>query len=340
MNQRMQKVPRRNRLQLALALAALVAGSAATGASPGLPDGPPLTPDSLTPSSGAWFGAHVHKRTEKTEYDAVLALEREVGRKFAIDNHYEHWVDPTFKEEPLDLAAGRIPLVSWPSGSWPNGIDATAILSGSQDARIKFAADGLKALGKQVLLRFAYEMDHGPGSGRYIGPPSVFIPAWRHVHDLFVSEGATNVKWVWCAVSHNFANGTAQTYYPGDAYVDWIAADGFSFWPVQQTTKGTWRSLQEIYTDFYAWGATKAKPLMIASTGVQEDPGRPSRKAQWFQDATTTLKTWPRLKALVYYNATITGINGKAYFYADSSPTSLTAYTKMGADPYLNPPVP
>src|SRR5207302_1050171 len=224
------------------------------------------------------------------------------------------------------LAAGRIPMVSWPSGSWPNGVDANAILSGSQDAQIKFAADRLKALGGPVLLRFAFEMDHGPGNRRYIGPPSVFIPAWRYVHDMFVKEGATNVRWVWCAVAGNFWNGTAQSYYPGGAYVDWIAADGFSFWPVQQTPKNTWRSLQEIFTNFYTWGATKGKPLMIASTGVQEDPSQPSRKAQWFQDATNTLKAWPRLKAFVYYSSPIVVPGGTAVFYADSSSTSLTAY--------------
>ena len=321
-------------------LAALALGSAASAAVSGVGDQPAIGSQSLVPLTGAWFGAHVHKRTEKTEYDAVLALEQKIGRRFAIDNHYEHWTAPTLKEEGLDLAAGRIPMVSWPSGSWPSGVDASAILSGSQDATIRYMASALKALGKPVLLRFAYEMDHGPGSGRYLGPPSLFIPAWRHVHDIFVNQGATNVKWVWCAVSHNFANGTAQTYYPGGAYVDWIAADGFSFWPVQQTSNGTWRSLKEIFAAFYAWGATQGKPLMIASTGVQEDPSQPSRKAQWFQAATATLKAWPEIKAFVYYNATIQTPYGTAYFYADSSSSSLKAYLTMGADPYLNPPPP
>src|SRR5207302_7933319 len=97
------------------------------------------------------------------------------------------------------------------------------------------------------------------------GEPADFIPAWRHVHDIFVHRGATNVIWVWCPVSGDFANGRAQSYYPGGAYVDWIASDGFSFWPVQNSPGGRWRSLEEIFSSFYAWGVTKGKPLMIAA---------------------------------------------------------------------------
>ena len=289
----------------------------------------------LQPPSGAWFGGYVKKRTEPSHYDAVVALERAIGRKLSIDHHYHAWNALTLREEGMDLAAGRIPLVSWPSGSWPAGVDARAINSGSQDALIKAAADTFKALGGQVFLRFAYEMDQDPASGRYIGLPADFIAAWKRVHDIFVRRGATNVVWVWCAVSHNFANGRAQSYYPGSASVDWVAADGWSFWPVRQTPKGRWRSLQEIFTSFYGWGAGSGKPLMIAATGVQEDPGQPLRKAQWFADATAWLKTSPAIKAFMYWSADQPTPNGPALFWVDTSPGSLGAYARMGGDPYF-----
>ncbi len=28
--------------------------------------------------------------------------------------------------------------------------------------------------------------------------PGEFVAAWRHVHDIFTSVGATNATWVWC----------------------------------------------------------------------------------------------------------------------------------------------
>jgi hypothetical protein len=289
------------------------------------------------PASGAWFGALVQKRSESSHYAAVQAFEKAIGRKLAIDHHYHAWDGLSLGEEALDIAAGRIPLVSWPSGSWPAGVDAKAILSGSQDAIIKAAADRFKALGAPVFLRFAYEMDQDPSSGRYIGSPADFIAAWKRVRGIFDRRGATNVTWVWCAVSSNFPNGDAQKYYPGSAYVDWVAADGWSFWPVRDTTHGRWRSLQEIFSSFYSWGASTGKPLMIAATGVQEDPTQPTRKAQWFDAADAWLKTKPAIKAFVYWHGTLVTSFGPALFWADTTPISFAAYKRMGADPYFGP---
>jgi len=291
----------------------------------------------LVPKNGAWFGAYVKKRAEPTHYDAILAYEKAIGRKLAIDHHYHAWNRLELRDEARDLASGRLPLVSWPSGSWPAGVDAKAILSGSQDAIIRSAADDFKALGGPVLLRFAYEMDQSPTSGRYIGEPADVIAAWRRMHNIFVRRGATNVLWVWCAVSSNFPKGHAQSYYPGGAYVDWIAADGWSFWPVQQTPKGRWRSLQEIFTSFYDWGSKKGKPLMIAATGVQEDPTQPQRKAQWFADATAWLKTAPAIKAFIYRSGDQTTPTGMALFWADTSKAAHNAYVAMGRDAYFQP---
>jgi beta-mannanase len=317
----------------ALATALVVCALAGAGTATASERTTQLTP----PTVGAWFGALVQKRTESNHYEAVLAFEKEIGRKLAIDHHYHAWDALTLGEETKDVAAGRIPMVSWPSGSWPAGVDAKAIASGSQDAIIKAAADRFKTFGAPIFLRFAYEMDQDPTSGRHIGEPADFIAAWKRVHNIFVRRGATNVVWVWCAVSHNFANGRAQSYYPGAAYVDWVAADGWSFWPVRDTPKGTWRSLKEIFSSFYAWGSTTGKPLMIAATGVQEDPSQPTRKAQWFAEATAWLKTAPAIKAFVYWHGILVTQFGPALFWADSTPISLAAYSKMGADPYFNP---
>jgi hypothetical protein len=324
-----QRTRARGFLCTLLGLLALAAATAQRSAGADAP--------SLQPTSGAWFGAYIKKRSERTHYDAVLALEKSIGRKLAIDHHYHKWNALTLREEAQDLAAGRKPLVSWPSGAWPAGVDAKAITSGSQDAIIKAAADSFKALGRPVFLRFAYEMDQDSKSGRYIGEPADVIPAWRYVHDIFVRRGATNVIWVWCAVSHNFANGRAQSYYPGNAYVDWIAADGWSFWPVQQTPKGRWRSLREIFSSMNTWGSTTGKPLMIAATGVQEDPSQPTHKAQWFAEATAWLKTARAIKAFIYWSADQPTPNGPAEFWIDTSSASLSAYATMGRDTYFKP---
>jgi len=45
--------------------------------------------------------------------------------------------------------------------------------------------------------------------------PANFIAAWRHIHDIFVARGATNVEFVWCPSAYGFVTGTAQKSDPG-----------------------------------------------------------------------------------------------------------------------------
>jgi hypothetical protein len=293
--------------------------------------------NNLAPTTGAYFGAFVQKRTESSHYRAVRVFEKKIGRRLAIDHHYQPWVIKSWSDEQRDLAAGRIPMVSWPSAAWPRGVDAYSIKAGKHDRTIKRTADQMRALGGPVLLRFAFEMDQDRGSRRYIGRPSAFIKAWRRVHDLFERRGATNVRWVFAGGASRYTKGRTQKFYPGRGYVDWIAADGFSFFPVKLLPGAEWRTVKEIFRGFYTWGSGKGKPLMIAATGVQEDPSSSLRKARWFDKAVGTLKNWPRLKAFVYWHAVHPTPNGGAVFYVDTATASLNAYKRMGARRYLRP---
>jgi hypothetical protein len=312
----------------------MIAGSLLAG----LETAEPATAKHLRPSSGAWWGAFVKKRGDLTHYQTVLRFERKLGRKLKINHHYHEWKRLELREERLDLAAGRIPLISWPSAAWPKKVDAAAINSGSQDRVIRNAADKLKRLRAPVFLRFAFEMDQWPPSRRYIGKPRPVIRAWRHVYRIMRTRGATNVNFVWCAVASNFASGRAQRYYPGDDYVHWIAADGFSFYPLKLSSKSRWRSFREIFRAFYSWGAPKKRPLMVAATGVQEDRRRPKRKARWFRSAGVALRDHMRqIEAFVYWSARHPTPSGPAAFGAETSRVSFRAYRRMSHTRYFNP---
>jgi hypothetical protein len=298
----------------------------------------PAAAGMLRPNSGAWWGAYVQRRGDLSHYETVVRFERKLHRKLKIDQHYHEWNSLDLREERRDLAAGRIPLISWPSAAWPDGVDAAAINSGSQDRVLRNAADKLKDLGRPVFVRFAFEMDQAPPSRRYIGEPRPFKRAWRRVYRIMRARGATNVKFVWCAVASNFASGRAQRYYPGDDYVQWIAADGFSFYPVKLSSTSRWRSFHEIFGAFYAWGAPKKRPLMVAATGVQEDGRRPQRKARWFRHASAALRDRMRqIEAFVYWSALHPTPNGDANFRADTSRISFRAYRRMGHQDHFTP---
>ena len=113
---------------------------------------------------------------------------------------------------------------------WRCGPSDATILSGEDDAFITSFATELAHLKAPVFLRWFYEFNF-PNSPDYkacIGSlgPAGYAAAFRHIHALFVAAGASNVSFVWCIA----AGGQDQDwikYYPGPAYVDWIAVDGY-----------------------------------------------------------------------------------------------------------------
>ena len=75
-----------------------------------------------------------------------------------------------------------------------------------RERRVRRGLQGLGAagegLGAAVFLRWDAEMN---GRWSFWGTtstnantPAEFVAAWRHVHNIFTSNGATNVTWVWC----------------------------------------------------------------------------------------------------------------------------------------------
>jgi endoglucanase len=289
--------------------------------------------DKLVPTTGVLFGAYVDP--ENTGGDGVdskvTTLEAQVGRKLAVDQHYYAWTD-TFPSrlEERDLANGRIPLVSW------RGTTLSTIISGSTDAMIKARARGLKALAVPVFLRWGWEMngDQYPWDGAHNNDfgqtdgPAKYVAAWRHIHDLFMSEGATNVVWVWAPNNADVprkAWNSWRNYYPGDAYVDWVGIDGYN-WGVTRSWS-SWTSFASLFKPVYHdYAATK--PIMIAETSSAELGGS---KAQWIDDAHAAIKTlFPSIHAFIWFD-----VLKENDWRVNSSEPSLASYRAVAADPYF-----
>ena len=326
------------------ALVVMVAGVAAvavggSGANPsplplpalaGLPALPALTTPATPPAAalppGALFGAYVQGGGNGADVQmaAVEAREHDLGRRLAIDHHFYPWDKefPTAREQ-ADLQAGRIPLISW-NGTLNLGIDL-----GLQDNLIKTRADAVKALPGKVMIRWMWEMD-GRRKADDTRHPALYVAAWRHIHDVFASEGASNVQWVWCPNATAFGDDrNAPAYYPGDEYVDWICADGYNWAPGRSGDQ--WRTFASIYGAFYDWGTKHAKPLMVGEFGAQERS--PGDKAQWLTEAREALKTkFPAIKAVLYFDA-----NHDYDWRVTTSPESLAAFRDMANDPWFTP---
>jgi hypothetical protein len=277
------------------------------------------------PVRGALFGAYVNNKTNGDQYAYLRTFEGKLGRKLAIVSRYHAFTDRWFGYESDVLAGGRIAMISWratDSGLDPNR--AQKIASGQYDGVIRQAAAAMKALKGPVLVRFNWEMDQDPGERQYIGGPSQFIAAWRHVVRIFRDRNANNVQWIWAPRAGSFKKGEGQRYYPGDAWVDWI---GGSAVPINNYT-----SFRNLFGTFYRWAAPHGKPVFIWA-GVQEKSGNPQWKASWFDGASSTIRSsMPAVKAFVYYHA-LAPKGG--HYWADTSTASMAAFRRMASLPYF-----
>ncbi|MDP8910951.1 MAG: Ig-like domain-containing protein [Actinomycetota bacterium] len=316
--------------RLAAAVVAVVA-AAVTGFT--APASAATLSDKLVPSAGAFFGVYSGPpRAGRTWGQEMPYLERLIGRKYDLDRWYYFWDEafPTWHEKDA-VAAGRIPIISWTADLKSNRtpLKFSAIANGSYDAAIRARADALKAFGHKVMLIFHHEPEDDLNRN---GTGAEYRAAWRRVVTLFRERGATNVVWVWNIMAWTFnpSGPVPEDYYPGDDVVDWVAADGYN-WYGNPMNPGPWREFSEIFYHFNAWVNAKGKPAMVAEVGSGEDTTTPDpqRKARWFANAAATIKTWPLLKGIIYFNA--------LGWYFDSSTASLAAYKTVGLDPYFNP---
>ena len=97
--------------------------------------------------------------------------------------------------------------------------------------------------------------------------PGDYVAAWRHVHDIFTSVGATNATWVWCPyVDATPKLGPLARYYPGDDYVDWTCLDGFN-WGNNGVNPQPWTSFDKIFGPSYRTIVNKLAPDKADAAG-------------------------------------------------------------------------
>jgi hypothetical protein len=277
----------------------------------------------LAPSEGTLLGAWVKPRygwDRRLEKRAVREFESAIGTRLDIAHHYVPAGTPLGWKPAWFLSRGQIPLISL------GGLNSSEVVAGTHDRYLTSIASSLTELKRPVFVRYGAEMD-GESSQAWVGSPSAYVSAWRHIHDLF---NGTSAVWVWAPNAGAFAGGVAEQYYPGDRYVDWIAADGYNW---NGCREDAWEEFTEIFMAFYDWGSRTGKPLMVAETGTVEDPSDPSRKAEWLARTANTIKTsMPAVRALVYFHS-----DRDCPWWLDSSTESLEAFRDLAFDPHFTP---
>ncbi|WP_018350462.1 glycoside hydrolase family 26 protein [Longispora albida] len=270
----------------------------------------------VTPEK-AQIGAYL-QISGRTISESLALRKQQLGRDPQILQWFYKWTDDLPKTYP-NAPAGTKVMVSW------HGTSYASVNSGAEDARIRKNAKALKAYGKPIYVRWAFEMNGNwfPWSGVKQGSdPSKFVAAWRRIHGIFKAEGATNVQWVW---SVNWGSEPAaewnsiDKYYPGDEYVDVAGVDGYS--------NGT-TTPEDLFGDFYKKYAPR-KPIMITETSVRDAGG--TTVPDWIGLLAEWAATHPKLVGIIWFdtNGHVNWSGRIEDWRVDRSPESLAAYKKL-----------
>jgi mannan endo-1,4-beta-mannosidase len=290
--------------------AAASGGSKVAGgsASPSAP--PPFDVGSLVTPARKYLGVTIQGAPDSMA--PIDAFAQAIGKKPNIVEFYESF-DDNFDASGVRkiYQYGSLPLLSWE----PLSASMAKIAAGSEDAYLKTFAKAVRTLNLPVAIALAHEMN-----GRWYswGPQKTkaadFVAAWRHVHDVFVAAGATNVIWVWAP---NVINPVPRVHlaplYPGDAYVDWVGMDGYYTHKGQQTFTALFGPTMTAVRRF-----TK-KPILIVETGAEPGAARPGEIANLFDGVAHT----PGLIGFVWFDN-----RGTGSWRIDNDARSVTAFRR------------
>lgn len=237
----------------------------------------------------------------------VNAFEQQARLHADIVMWFADWQRGTFDADQARAVAkrGSVPEISWEPWDSRVGLRRAqpaytlqSIIDGRHDAYVRRYADAVSAYGGPLRIRFAQEMNGAwyPWSeARNGNAPGQFVKAWRHVHAIFETAGATNVRWIWSPV----AGSIRREQYPGSDDVDELGLSGFN--GGTELFSKRWRPFP------VAFGPpldalhrlAPHKPVALTEVASAEEGGD---KARWIRDMFAEIRRRPYVRALVWFN--------------------------------------
>lgn len=318
-----------------LVTTAVMGSTGSAGATPACGTLLPLA----VPACGALWGISVPGGSAAT----LAKDENTVGREFDIAYHFHQMNDaiPT-ADERSEAASGHLLHINIESVPY----SYAQVASGGADSKLIADAKGIAALGVPVYVTFNHEPDVKNDQTR--GTPAQFVAAWRHVHDVFVQNGASNAVWVWVTTGWYLNFPSYASYYPGNDDVDWISWEAYSTTACPTTTNRLKDTFSQSVGPMYTWlsdghgaaaGIDVSKPEMISEYGAVYDSAHPAAQGAWYQSIPGLLQTkYPNIKAIAKWD----NPGGNCQYQMSVNPQTVAGVTAAGHDPYVNqaPPPP
>jgi hypothetical protein len=242
-----------------------------------------------------------------------------------VDALWVRGIAPMVTFEPIvECASDPVPLPDYDcTGGQPTLDDVTA---GRFDDYFATWAAAAAANGKPIVMRFAHEMNGNwyPWGGLAPGnEPADYVPAWRHVHDLFEQAGATNVVWFWNVNRvDNLKDRSLATYYPGDAYADWVGMSAYyRTADIPPSFEGTFgATLTELRK------VAPAKPVILGETAAGTSN---TNRLTWTADFWAGLLEHPEIWGFVWFNDRKSNTDWRVQYSAEMT----AAFAAGVADP-------
>ena len=314
----------------------------------------PLTPPNFL--LGTYYG------NQGWSIESVKAMESWQGKKNTVVNLFTNWdsapqtIDNLFKQQlPTLWTNGNIPLVTWEPQLAQNTPDNIEVLiaQGQFDAYItdwatqmkKFLSgtDGLygNTDDRRAYLRLGHEMNgdwYAWSAAKGNNSTNDFVQMWRHVKEIFSIQGieSNHLQWMWSVNNTDVGGFRAESFYPGDAYVDWMAIDGYN-WGTSQSWS-SWESPTQVFGDMITrLRSVSQKPIAITEFGSSSQGGN---KSNWTTSAFQYFSQ-QGIKMAVSFNqdketdwAVFGGIKGNStYSYKGKSYNAYSSY-KTAAKTY------
>lgn len=220
-----------------------------------------------------------------------------------------------------------------------------SIANGGIDAYLIAQAAAVRSFGRPVFLRPNWEMNgdwfpwstyNQSGATRPGNSPAGFRRSWQRARIIFDggSKGAidgrlaaaglppvqtsaaslpptTNAAWVWSVAKGGVKQPSKPhdtiDYYPGDAYVDWVATglhqfgsdDLARYTSRASNTADPLARTDDLYAEF---SGRRGKPFMLSEWGVATRPYGNGDDPSYVRDVFAWIRAHPKVKASIYFN--------------------------------------
>jgi hypothetical protein len=274
---------------------------------------------------GAWIGEQFTGAQAPWDMNAVTDFEKLTQKPLSLINFSSPFASCASASTPTTSCSfysfpknqmeairnhGAIPFFSWASSMLPASTNQpnfqlSDVIEGKFDSYIRAWATAAKAWGHPFFLRFNWEMNGGWfqwSEGVNGNKAGEYVAAWRHVHDIFTSVGATNATWTWGPnVDPENRLQSLASLYPGNEYVDWTCLDGYN-WGTDPQRPDKWRTFSSLFSGTYKTiteSIAPTKPMIIGEVGSTEYGGS---KATWISEMLSELPTkFPTIRGFLWF---------------------------------------